>query len=695
MSQATPPGNPGADPKSAAVAPAGGTPPPSDNDRTLVGIDTGGTFTDLVAWQDGKLRHGKVLSTPDDPSRAIIEGLQRLGLDATDVTIVHGTTVGTNAVLEGKGARVAYVTSDGFADVLALARQNRRAVYALEQGVEAPPVPPALCLEVTTRCAADGQLLARASDEELVALVERLESLDAESVAVNLLFAFLCPEEERRIAAAIGDRRFVSLASEVLPEIREYERGIATWLNAAVGPVIDRYLARLTRGLPRATISVMQSAGTTVAAAQAAAGAVHLLLSGPAGGIAAAQLLGTVLGQTRFLTLDMGGTSTDVSLLDGDIPLTSESTIAGWPLTVPTVDIHTIGAGGGSVARVDEGGMLLVGPESAGAEPGPACYGQGGASVTVTDANVVLGRIPPDTRLGGYLPLDMNAAGEAMDRLATDLGCGRVAAAEGVLRVANEAMARALRVMSVERGHDPRDYALLCFGGAGGLHACALAELLGMGQVLLPALAGVLSAHGMLASEPGRELSRAGLKPLAEVGSEALANAFKALENEARIALENDGVTPTSVRFQRRLELRYRGQNACLVLAFAAEDSTADRLGAFHEAHERASGHRLDLPVELVNLRVSARAPAPMGSLTRFRPAAVEPAGDPRSVFMSDLQQAVPVLDRTGLKSGASGAGPCIVSDQAATAWVAPGWSWRLDEWGNLRLDRQRPGVQS
>ncbi len=394
---------------------AGSDPQSAHGDTTvLVGVDTGGTFTDIVAWHRGEMRHGKVLSTPDDPSRAIVEGLQRLGLADRALQIVHGTTVGTNAVLEGKGARVAYVTSAGFRDVLTLARQNRRAVYALEQPAEAPPVPEDHCFEVATRCDAHGALLDRASDASLAALAEELGALGVESVAVNLLFAFLCPEEERRVAAAVADGRFVSLSSDILPEIREYERGIATWLNAAVGPVIDRYLRRLAGNLPAARVSVMQSAGTTVAADQAAAGAVRLLLSGPAGGIAAARLLGEVTGRERLLTLDMGGTSTDVSLLDGDIPLTNESRIAGWPLTIPTVDIHTIGAGGGSIARVDEGGMLLVGPESAGADPGPACYGQGGQSVTVTDANLVLGRLPADTLLGGYLPLDRDAAVEAM-----------------------------------------------------------------------------------------------------------------------------------------------------------------------------------------------------------------------------------------------------------------------------------------
>jgi len=670
-------------------------PPEVSNDAepVLVGVDTGGTFTDLVAWRRGRLLHGKVLSTPDDPSRAIVEGLRRLDLAGAPVRIVHGTTVGTNAVLEGKGARVAYVTSEGFRDVLTLARQNRQAVYALEQPATPPPVPEALCHEVATRCDAEGEMLTRATDEELEALGATLREQEVDAVAVNLLFAFLCPDEEARIARFLPEDCFISLSSEVLPENREFERGVATWLNASVGPVIRRYLRRLARELPRARISVLQSSGTTVAAEQAADQAVRLLLSGPAGGIAAARLLGQVTAHPRLLTLDMGGTSTDVSLLAGDVPLTSTSSIAGWPLTISTVDIHTIGAGGGSLARVDEGGMLLVGPESAGADPGPACYGQGGDAVTVTDANLVLGRLPPDTLLGGYLPLDLEAANAAMDRLATALGCRRLEAAHGVIRMANEHMARALRVMSVERGHDPRDHSLLCFGGAGGLHACELAGLLDMDTVILPALAGVLSAQGMLASEPGRDLSRAVLAPLETLATEDLRTGFEALEKQGSAALEDEGMTTDALRRQRRVELRYQGQSATIVLDLGEQtldgpDVRARLAEAFHEAHERDSGHRLERPVELVNLRVSVRAPAPLETLEEA-PAVTEAAGD-RRVFMTDLHSTVPVIEARSMAPGEPREGPCIVTDKAATAWVAPDWSAVRDRWGNLLLERTR-----
>jgi N-methylhydantoinase A len=347
------------------------------------------------------------------------------------------------------------------------------------------------------------------------------------------------------------------------------------------------------------------------------------------------------------------------------------------------VDIHTIGAGGGSLARVDAGGLLLVGPESAGADPGPACYGRGGAGVTVTDANLVLGRIPASTRLGGTLSLDLEAAQAALDRLAAELGCDRAEAAQGVLRIANEHMARALRVISVERGHDPREDTLLCFGGAGGLHACALAELLGMRSILLPALAGVLSAHGMLASEPGRDLSHAVLAPWVEQEREAIDSQFEVLEQQACQALVAEGIEPSVIRFRRRLELRYQGQNAALVLDDAPEGVEA----GFHEAFEAASGHRLDLPVELVNLRLSARAPAPRMDL---EPPAEMPdvRRAPGASELPDLQRVVPVIERAALTPGVRRSGPCILVDKAATAWVAPDWSCVLDAWGNLLLER-------
>jgi len=652
---------------------------------TLVGIDTGGTFTDIVVLEDGPnggcLRQCKVLSDPKDPSGPIAAGLEKLGLVDRNLQIIHGTTVATNAVLEDKGARVAYVTSTGFADVLSLGRQEREHVYQLRQPEIQPPVPSSLCLEVPTRIVADASLLNQASDDELVELGTRLEALDIEAVAINLLFSFLQPQAEQRIAKALGNRWFVSCSSSVMPEVREYERGIATWLNASVGPVISRYLKQLQNRLPMAGIAVMQSAGTTIAAKQAAQQAVRLLLSGPAGGLAAALSIGKQTGHERLMSFDMGGTSTDVALLNGEIPLTGQSRLGRWPLSIPSVDIHTIGAGGGSIAKVDAAGMLLVGPESAGASPGPACYGQGGLEPTVTDANLLLGRIPANTLLGGYLPLNRNAAKDAMTKLAEGMRCDLLDAALGVIQIANEHMARALRVISVERGYDPADYTLLCFGGAGGLHACDLAELLAMKRVIIPARSGVLSALGMLVSEPGRELSQAVLSPLAGFSDKDIGQRFEQLEAVAMAQLKAEGCHPDNIVFRRQLELRYQGQSATIAIDWIS-GSTHEEV--FHQAHAKASGLRLPHAVELVNLRLGARAPAALASIDfQNKPG---DTGTSEMLFMPGLGCEVQVRERSGLESGERLKGPIILTEAAATAWIKPGWSAKTDHWGNLLL---------
>jgi len=655
------------------------------SDITLVGIDTGGTFTDIVVLDEGpgnnSIRHCKVLSDPSDPSKPIVEGLKRLGIDNRNLQIIHGTTVGTNAVLEGKGARVAYIASEGFADVLTLGRQEREQVYQLKQTASRPPVPEELCLEVSTRITADGGLLGEAAKEELAQLRDRLDALGVEAVAINLLFSFLQPQQEQRIADVLGRKWFVSCSSSILPEVREYERGMATWLNASVGPVISRYLDRLQTRLPDARIAVMQSAGTTIAADQAAGQAVRLLLSGPAGGLAATRSIATQTGHSRLMSFDMGGTSTDVALFNGEIPLTSQSRLGAWPLSIPSVDIHTIGAGGGSIAKVDKAGVLLVGPESAGASPGPVCYGQGGTQVTVTDANLVLGRIPANTLLGGYLPLDLAAAQLALADLAEKMDCDVLAAARGVIRLANEHMARALRVISVERGHDPADYALLCFGGAGGLHACDLAELLGMKRIIIPARAGVLSAMGMLVSEPGRELSQAVLAPLQSLSDQDIEQRFSVLETDAREQLVSEGCESQSIVFRHALELRYQGQSASISIEWSGGE---DHESAFHLAHLKASGLQLPHTVELVNIRLGARAPAALTALDIRRQSETQAVIE--LIHMPDLACEVPLRRRAGLQSQQSINGPLLLTESAATAWIKPAWEVTADEWGNLHL---------
>ncbi|MGI9322435.1 MAG: hydantoinase/oxoprolinase family protein, partial [Pseudomonadales bacterium] len=424
------------------------------------------------------------------------------------VNIIHGTTVATNATLEGKGVRTAYITNKGMKDVLSIGRQTRLELYNLAVTKKTITPEEDLLFEVDVRCAADGAVIKELDASELAALTEEVRRAEPEAIAVNLLFSFVNDEHERLIEAALAKDFFVSRSSAVLPEYREYERGVATWVNAWLGPIINDYLLALSKSLEPSQVAIMQSSGLTIAAAQAAGKAVNLLLSGPAGGLAAAQMLARLTGKSQLMTFDMGGTSTDVSLLQDGIRLSSENHIAGLPIAIPMADIHTIGAGGGSIAYVDEGGLLQVGPHSAGADPGPACYGLGGKDATVTDANLLLGRLNPDAFLRGEMALDMDAANAAVNRVAQQLGLTIQETAQGIVDIASELMAQALRVISIERGHDPRDYTLVCFGGAGGMHLCQLAETLEITEAIVPVHAGVLSALGMLATKPGREMTR-------------------------------------------------------------------------------------------------------------------------------------------------------------------------------------------
>ncbi|MEX0914368.1 MAG: hydantoinase/oxoprolinase family protein, partial [Wenzhouxiangellaceae bacterium] len=512
---------------------------------------------------------------------------------------------------------------------------------------------------IDARASSDGELLAEPGHDALAELARRIEQLAPDSVAVNLLFSWLRPDLERAVRDALPGDLPVSLSSEVLPEIREYERGIATWLNASVGPKLAGYLGRLERALAGGRLAVMQSSGLTVSASQASARAVHLLLSGPAGGLAAAAFIGRELGRERLLSFDMGGTSTDVALLVGKPALTRDGRIGRYPVAVPMVDMHTIGAGGGSIVRVDAGGLIQVGPESASADPGPVCYGRGATDITVTDANLLLGRLPRETRLGGTHRLDFDAAAAAMDDLAEHAGLAREALARGVLRIANEHMSRALRVMSAERGVDPKSATLMSFGGAGGLHVCELAESLGMTSAVVPARSGVLSALGMLVARPGRQATASLLKRADAVAESDIDDAFEPLTDQVRDELAAEGIATDELEVERWIDCRYVGQSATLELPMQAPDGLAD---SFHEAHQRAFGHRLELPVELVGLRVEARGEARVHDV----PPLQQDDRDP------EIDHEVPVMTRAGLKDREV-AGPAIVMDRDATTWVAEG----------------------
>jgi N-methylhydantoinase A len=667
----------------------------------LLGIDTGGTFTDFVLLYEGQLQIHKVLSTPKHPEQAILQGIAELGLNDLapdrELLIIHGSTVATNAVLEGKGARTVYITNRGMGDILTIGRQARRELYNLTPLPIAPPVIPELCLETGGRLGADGTVVEPLSNADIAVLVDQLQRLAPQSVAINLLFSFLDAGFEKTIAAAVPPDIFVSRSSAVLPEIKEYERGIATWLNASVGPVMQGYLQRLTEGVRRqlrhhdkARISVMQSSGGTIEAEQAAQLAVHMLLSGPAGGMAGAKFIAARAGRERILTFDMGGTSTDVALLDGEWRLTSEGRIGQYPVAVPMVDLHTIGAGGGSIAVIDAGGLLQVGPASAGADPGPACYAQGGLHATVTDANLLLGRLRADAFLGGSMSLDIDAARRSLEPIATALRISCEDAALGIIRLANENMVKALRVMSVQRGVDPRELTLVSFGGAGGLHVCALATALAMRQAMVPVNAGVLSALGMLVAPRARHMSQGCSASLHELAPDQLHAIFARLSARACEALRKEGLREEEMLREPSVDLRYRGQSYAINVRWQSQEQA---LQEFEQLHETLYGHRLRQEVELVTVRMKVQGPEDQGGMPlRVEEPAESASREPapkQCVFLYGVSTPVAVFERADLLVGQVVVGPALITELVSTTWIETGWGARVDEFGNLLLRHQ------
>lgn len=645
--------------------------------QTLLGIDTGGTFTDFVLLDLKRAiwRVHKVLSTPKAPQEAILRGITELDLmDAVrngEVTIVHGTTVATNAALEGKGARTAYITNTGLKDVLQIGRQTRAELYSLTPTKPAVPVDPELLFEIAARVDASGQIIEQPNQKQLNELVADVKAKQPEAIAINLLFSYLNPAQEIEIENLFTNEYFVSRSSQILPEYKEYERGTTTWVNSWLGPRIARYMQALQLELAPAPIAIMQSSGLTIAAGLAARRAVNLLLSGPAGGLSAARYIGNKVKRDRLLTFDMGGTSTDVALIHGELTLTNTGSIAGIPIGVPMADIHTIGAGGGSIASVDAGGLLQVGPESAGADPGPACYGKGGRRPTVTDANLVLGNLGENSQLADGLELDLEAANRALETVAKALKQSVQETAAGIIAVANEHMIQALRVISIQKGHDPRQFSLICFGGAGGLHVCDVADAMGIREIIVPIHGGVLSALGMLTTQPGRELVQTVQTGMNEVNPAEIARILQDLRNRGSAELAEEGIT--SVLEVTSLDLRYEGQTAALNIKFTGDLENAR--AAFEMTHEQQYGHRLDRPVELLNCRVHLEANQLQPDLPYLE------AGN-RTFVEGDR------CHRDSLQINVNYSGPLLILDNHSTIRVTSPWQCRLDELGNLFLSR-------
>ena len=649
----------------------------------LVGIDTGGTFTDFIVYKDGKLNTHKVLSTPKAPEQAILQGIQELKLDTTNLMIVHGSTVATNALLEGKGVTTAYITNFGLADVLSIGRQTRRELYNLQPEKKPPPVASEYCLETGGRLSASAEVLEPLTQQQLDQLVTQIKKLSPKAVAINFLYSYLDDAAEKRVANSMPSSIFVSRSSEVLSEYKEYERGIATWLNSYVGPLVQDYLKRLQVGLPDVPIAVMQSAGGTIAAKLAGQHSVHMLLSGPAGGLAAAKYMGDLTSQQRLLTFDMGGTSTDVSMIDGELQLSSEGEIAGYPVAVPMVDMHTIGAGGGSIASVDTGGLLQVGPESAGADPGPACYGNGGTGATVTDANLVLGRLRKDAFLGGGMQLDFNAAKAAVKDIADKLKLSTEEAASGIISIANEHMVQALRVMSVQRGIDPSELSLVSFGGAGGLHVCALADALAMKKAMVPRYAGVLSALGMLVAPRARQLSQTFNCLLKDLNNKKIEKRFIHLYQQGVAALKEEGVNEKNIIAEYSLDCRYFGQSYFLNVKWQSIIFASDE---FQQLHLKRYGHRLGLDVELVNLRLSLKSKA---EKIQLPPIIKNNISENKFIKLEGLDDDVEVVERDNLSFGEKIIGPALIIEKISTTYLAHNWLCEVDENACLILTKK------
>ncbi|GAB4468751.1 MAG: hydantoinase/oxoprolinase family protein [Anaerolineae bacterium] len=656
--------------------------------RSVLGVDIGGTFTDFVLVHDGRVRVHKRLSTPSAPEQALLEGAAYLALPQ-EADVVHGSTIATNALLERRGARTALITTRGFADLIDIGRQDRPDLYALVPHKPAPLVPSDLRLEVDERIGPDGQVIRPLTDEALDDLRQRIDGLAVEAVAICLLFSFLNPDHERQVRDALGGRCPVSLSCEVLPEHREYERLSTTVINAYVSPLMDRYLSRVEAGLAGRRLRIMQSNGGVITAETARREAARTALSGPAAGAVGAFHVARLAGYDHIISFDMGGTSTDVAIFPGEMLYTREMAIERMPLRLPVVDVHTVGAGGGSIAQVDPGGALQVGPQSAGADPGPACYGRG-VLPTTSDANLVLGRLHPQHFLGGAMPLYPERARRALADLAGQIGAGAPEeAAWGVIQVANASMERAIRRVSVERGYDPRDFTLVPFGGAGPLHACALAEALRIPRVLVPRLPGVLSALGMTIADLVKDYSQAVMAGADSVGQ--LENLFGALEDRARRDLIAEGIAADDISLGRILEMRYRGQSHEIAVA---QPEGMSWLEGFHAAHQRRYGHRHDdLPVEIVNARLRAvgRTPKPtFEPLSEGGPSASAARAGKTPVWFSSVKPTPTTLYlRERLLAGNRLVGPAVIFQLDATTVLPPGWQAVVDQWGNLILHHE------
>ncbi len=663
---------------------------------TVVGIDVGGTFTDIAVLRDGVLSVHKLPSTPADPSVGITAGVRDTGVDIATADFIHGSTVATNALLEGKGGRTALITTMGFEDVLEIGRQNRADLYDLSMERPEPLAPWQLRFGLPERIDYTGTILDDLTPESIDALVELLGEADVDGVAVSFLFSFLNPAHEEILAerlAQLPNRPFISISSRILPEFREYERTSTVVVNSYVGPVMARYLTQLESVLGHG-LRIMQSSGGSITASLAADQPVRTILSGPAGGVVGAFYTGVQAGYPDIITLDMGGTSTDVSLCPGRIKETTSANLGGYPVSVPMIEIHTVGAGGGSIARVDAGGALVVGPQSAGADPGPACYGTGDR-ITVTDANLTLGRLRSDGFLGGRMTLDQERSQALMTDLAGGVGTSATDTALGIIRVVNSNMERAIRAISLERGYDPREFTLVPFGGAGPMHACELAAELGIPRVLVPGHPGILSALGVAIADVVKDYSRTVMLRGDDLDKARLEEEFHGMEQLARAELVDEGLPADAMVSRRFLDVRYVGQSFELTVDCPSltgrGDLTRSIAAEFYAAHLQRFGYAdRALPVEVVNLRLKLELavdkPLLEPAVDCGSDASHAAIGNVEVVFAQGAVDTT-LYDRDRLQTGNRIAGPALLLQLDTTIVVPPGWVGVVDPYGNLLLE--------
>ncbi len=653
----------------------------------IIGVDTGGTFTDFLYKDGDKWGVLKRLSTPGNPAEAVLKGLEQIA-DGRAKNIVHGSTVSTNAILERKGVKTALITNNGFEDIIEIGRQNRSRLYDLTYKKEPNIVPKEMRFGLKERTLCTGEVLEDLDMKEAEEIARKIKGTNAESVAVCLLFSYLNPSHEKTIGTLLEKLNLpVSLSHEILSEFREFERTSTTLVNAYVSPIMRKYLSHIIAALQEEdSLRVMQSNGGSVSAHTAMNESVRTILSGPAGGAVGAYEIGKKVGAEKIISFDMGGTSTDVSLMDGGLSFTLESEIAGYPVKVPMIDIHTVGAGGGSIASIDLGGSLRVGPDSAGAEPGPICYGEGDR-ITVTDAHLYLGRLIPEHFLGGNMTLDTDKLKIPFSQMAEDLGLSAIELAEGILSVANTAMEKAIRVISVERGYDPREFTLLTFGGAGGMHAAFLARLLSIPRVLVPKNPGILSAIGMLIADMIKDYSLTVMLSQFDTDQAQLRNLFGGLELKGLNDLISEGVNEKGILLERYLDMRYEGQSYEIIVPF--RDNFIED---FHGMHKKKYGYRNeDKPVEIVNLRLRARGTLDKPEMEKFPMTSDTPVDgtrlDRREVIFDGQPVMTQIFNREFLGSGNRIKGPAVVVEYSSTIVIPPFAEGVVDEYGNLILE--------